>query len=183
MITSEMKTKGLPMNMPFPDPAPNPHAAPSDEPPRQQHRSRSAPRPDARLLLRLDGIFEGALGLLLLLSPATGLYTALALPGPASRPVVVAIGVLLLPLLPILWRAARAPQRAFVLALAGANGAGALLFVLWVVLDRAGFPAAGAGFPAAGAGFPAAGAGFLLGVAAILAALAALEARAAWSVL
>ena len=126
---------------------------------------RSGSLPSARLLLRIDGGFEAVLGALLILSPATGLYTALNLPNPASEPVVIVCGLLLLPLFPILWRAARAPQRHFVLALAAANGVAALLFALWVLVENKVF-------------YPA-GAAFVLAVAGVLALLAALQARAA----
>lgn len=109
-------------------------------------RSRAAWLPSARLLLRIDGVFEGVLGVLLILSPATGLYAALALPAPALRPVVVVVGVLLLPLLPILWRLSRAPQWRPLLALAGANSAGALALLVWVVFWHTAFHPAGTAF-------------------------------------
>lgn len=118
----------------------------------------------APLLLRIDGGFEAVLGVLLILSPATGLYTALDLPTPATQPVVVVVGLLLVPLLPVLWLASRAPRRRMLLALAGANGAGALVFLLWVLIWHAAFHPAGAAFVSI--------------VAAILALLAMLEARA-----
>src|SRR5262245_15076146 len=121
--------------------------------------------PSARFLLRIDGGFEAVLGALLILSPATGLYSALSLPNPATKPVVIVCGLLLLPLFPILWRAARAPQRRFVLALAAANGAGALVFALWVLVGNRTFHPAGAAF--------------VLAVAGVLAILAVLQARAA----
>jgi hypothetical protein len=107
-------------------------------------RSRAAWLPSARLLLRIDGVFEGVLGALLILSPATRLYARLAPPAPASQPVVVVVGVLLLPLLPILWRFSRAPQWQPLLALAGANSAGALALLVWVVFWHTAFHPAGA---------------------------------------
>lgn len=128
----------------------------------------------SRLLLRLDGAFEGVLGLCLVLSPVTGLYSSLQLPAPETQPVVVIVGLLLLPLLPILWKSARVPRRQFVLALAAANGAGAAAFVLWVLIWHNAFQPAGAVF--------------VLTVATILAILAALQACVAlvspseWSV-
>lgn len=121
--------------------------------------------PNARLLLRLDGVFEGLLGAILVVSPFVGLYDALALPEPASRPVVLIVGLLLLPLLPVLWRASHAPRRSFVRALAIANGAGAALFALWVLVWNAAFQPAGAIFT--------------LVVAAILAVLAILQVHVA----
>jgi hypothetical protein len=119
----------------------------------------------ARLLLRLDGVFEAVLGLCLVLSPVIGLYSAFQLPAPATKPVVVVVGLLLLPLLPILWRSSRAPRRQLVLALAAANGAGAAILVLWVLIGHRAFHPAGAVF--------------VLVAAAILVILATLQARAA----
>jgi hypothetical protein len=121
--------------------------------------------PGARLLLRIDAAFEAVLGLLLVLSPATGLYDALSLPNPATQPVVVICGLLLLPLLPILWLASRAPRRQLLVTLATIHGAGAVIFALWVL--------------AANSGFRPAGAAFTLAVAAMLAILALLQGRAA----
>lgn len=118
-----------------------------------------------RLLLRVDGAFEALLGALLLLSPLTGLYDALELPGPASRPVVVVVGLLLLPLLPLLWRESRAPRQQLLLMVATANGATALLFAMWVLLWNGTFNRAGASF--------------VLLAAAILAVLATLQTREA----
>jgi len=129
------------------------------------HPDRAGTLPSARLLLRVDGGFEAVLGVVLILSPATGLYRALNLPNPATKPVLIVCGLLLLPLFPILWRVARAPQRHFVLALAAANGVAALLFALWVLVENKVF-------------YPA-GAAFVLAVAGVLALLAALQARAA----
>jgi hypothetical protein len=119
----------------------------------------------ARLLLRVDGVFEAVLGLVLLASPITGLYAALALPSPAVKPVVVGLGILLVPLLPVLWLQSRDPRRQQVLGLATGNGLGALVFALWVLLWNRDFNTAGAAF--------------VLTVAGILAVLAALQARQA----
>jgi O-antigen/teichoic acid export membrane protein len=129
------------------------------------HDNGSSTVPGARLLLRADGLFEGMLGLLLISSPLTGLAGALDLPDPARTPVLVALGVLLLPVLPILWTASRAPGRQLIFTLAVANGAGSLIFTLWVLIWHATFHPAGAAF--------------VLVVAAILAILTALQARAA----
>jgi hypothetical protein len=98
----------------------------------------------ARFLLRIDGVLEGVLGALLILSPVIGHYAALSLPAPASQPILVVVGVLLLPLLPLLWRASHAPQWRPLFALAGANGAGALIFAGWVLFWHAAFHPAGA---------------------------------------
>lgn len=121
--------------------------------------------PGARLLLRGDALFEGVLGAALATSPVTGLYDLLHLPAPASRPVVVVCGLLLVPLLPLLWRGARAPKRRLLLLLATANGASALVFALWVLIWHGDFHTIGAIF--------------VLVVAGMLAILAALQARTA----
>jgi hypothetical protein len=121
--------------------------------------------PSARLLLRIDGAFEAALGLLLIASLATGLSSTLDLPAPAGRPVVAIVGILLVPLLPVLWRASRTPHRPFVLSLAAANGLGAAIFTGWVLIRHGAFHPAGATLAIA--------------LAAVLAVLAVLQARAA----
>jgi hypothetical protein len=128
--------------------------------------ARAGAFPRAPLLLRVDGGFEALLGVLLLLSPATGLYSALDLPHPATQPVVVIVGLLLVPLLPALWLASRAPRRPMMLVLAGANGAGALVLLLWVLIWHVAFHPVGAAFVAV--------------VAGILAVLAMLQTRAAF---
>jgi hypothetical protein len=117
---------------------------------------------DARPLLRIDGAFEATLGAFLLLRAATGLSSVVTLPYPATAPVVAIVGVLLLALLPLLWWISRSPQRWMVTTIAAANGAGAIIFALWVVIwDGA---------------FGAAGAALVLMVAGVLALLALLQA-------
>jgi hypothetical protein len=100
----------------------------------------------ARLILRIDALFEGVLGVVLATSALTGLSSALRLPAPAVEPVMIAVGIVLLPLLPLLWRAGRAPRGAFVRALAVANGVTALVCALWVLIGHGAFHAAGAVF-------------------------------------
>jgi hypothetical protein len=119
----------------------------------------------ARLVLRVDALFEGLLGLALLTSPLTGLYGALQLPAPAFEPVVIVVGILLLPLLPLLWWWAHSPRRPILRLLAAANGVTTLIFALWVLICHNAFTAAGALF--------------VLIVAGLLAALATLGARLA----
>lgn len=96
----------------------------------------------ARTLLRLDGTFEIALGLLLATSPLTGFHAARNLPAPATTPLVVGFGVLLVPVGIALWGASRGrgPGRSAIQGLALVNGAGAAIFALWVLLARASFP-------------------------------------------
>jgi hypothetical protein len=100
--------------------------------------------PRARLLLRIDGLFEAALGALLIVSALTGFSSTLGLPFPATDPVLIAAGLLLLPLLPLLWAHSHRPQRSLLRALAVGNGVGALFFILWVLIWHSKFHAAGA---------------------------------------
>lgn len=117
----------------------------------------------ARLILRIDGLFEGVLGVLLVLSPITGLASDLALPDPATTPVLVGLGALLLLVCAVLWIASRHPRPQFLRMLAIANGAGCLLFAGWVTIWHASFNHLGALF--------------VLTVAAILGILAVVQAR------
>ncbi|GEM_PF-6717338 len=54
-------------------------------------------------LLRLDGGIEAVIGLILVTSPISGIFQALRLPQPASRPMVVVVGIMLILLLPLFW--------------------------------------------------------------------------------
>jgi hypothetical protein len=98
-----------------------------------------------RLVLRIDALFELALGLVLAASPVTGLHDALQLPNAVSAPVVIGFGLLLLPIAAMVWSAARAeaPSEGFLALLAALNVGGALLALVWVVLGRDSFGAAG----------------------------------------
>jgi hypothetical protein len=100
----------------------------------------------ARLLIRLDGAFEAVLGVLLAVSPVTGFYGALDLPNPATKPIVVVFGLLLVPLLPVLWLISMNPERRQVCALAVANGVGALVFAGWILAWNGAFTPPGAVF-------------------------------------
>jgi hypothetical protein len=120
------------------------------------------------LLLRIDGSFEALLGALLICSAVTGLHRYLNLPDPPAGPVVLVVfGLLLLAVGPVLWQLSRTPRYQILLQLAVANGAGALILVLWVLGWNQSFSTAGAVLT--------------LVVAAVLASLAALQARAARS--
>jgi len=123
--------------------------------------------PGARALLRLDGVFEMTLGLLLATSPLTAFRAVQVLPTPASPPVVVGFGLLLIPVGFALWVAARGrgPKRSVVQALALVNGVGALIFALWVLIGHASFRSDAAIL--------------VLRIAVVLGALAAFQARAA----
>jgi hypothetical protein len=116
-------------------------------------------------LLRLDGGFEAVVGLLLLATQVTGLGWLLALPRPLTGPVALIAGLLLILLLPLLWRLSRRPSRRLLLALATANALGAVVLVLWVWRSNSTFHLAGALF--------------ILLVAGVLALLAVLQAGAA----
>jgi len=117
----------------------------------------------ARLVIRIDALFEGVLGAALATSLLTGLYSVLHLPAPAVEPIVIAVGILLLPLLPLLWRAGRAPRAPFLRTLAAANGVTALVVALWVLIWHSAFTAVGAVF--------------VLAVAGVLATLSVAQAR------
>lgn len=121
-------------------------SAPQD-PVRSNASSSAEPTgPRARFVLRIDGLFEALIGVLLLTSPVTGLFDAIRLPSPAVEPVVVVAGLPLLPLLPVLWRASRTPKRQALVTLAAANGLSAIVFCLWVAVWHSAFSAAGAAF-------------------------------------
>jgi hypothetical protein len=93
--------------------------------------------------LRLDGVFEIALGLLLATSPWTGLHAAMRLPPPAGVTLVVGLGVLLIPVGGWLILLARRWSAPIVMAIAIANAAGAVLFAVWLAASWAQFGAAG----------------------------------------
>lgn len=120
---------------------------------------------NAGILLRLDAGFEALLGAFLVGAAATGLYRWLDLPDPASQLALVVFGLLFLSFCPILWLLSRAPRQRLVLELALANGAGALILAMWVVIWNGNFHSTGAAF--------------VLVVAGILATLTLLEAAAA----
>jgi hypothetical protein len=165
MITAVMEIQEATMSArPPTGSTPSPSLAPRNSETRLDPE-RAAISPIAPLLLRVDGVFEAVLGVLLASSTLTGLYEVLDLPDPATRLVVVGFGLLLLPLLPILWRDSRSTQRRSVLALAGANGVGAIILALWVLIWHGAFHPAGATF--------------VLAVAGILGVLSVLQARAA----
>jgi peptidoglycan/LPS O-acetylase OafA/YrhL len=147
-------------------PAPLASSANMAKSPRNSETSEAAERYCARLLLQIDGSFEALFGAFLVCSAVTGLHRYLDLPDPpAGRVALVVFGLLFLALSPALWRLSRAPRPRILLQLAVANGAGALILVLWVLGWNRGFHPAGAVLTVV--------------VAAILASLAVLQARAA----
>jgi hypothetical protein len=100
-----------------------------------------------RTLLRVDAVFEFVLAVALIYIGLTGLDDDLGLPDPANTVVTAGFGVLLLPVGVALWLMARAketPQRWFVLGLAAANGLGALVFLLWLLVLGEDFGTGGA---------------------------------------
>lgn len=146
-------------------PSSSPTTTPSNaNGPRRSPAGIAAP-PSAQVLLRVDGVFEGVVGFVLILSPATGLASALALPARVATPIAIVVGLLLLALFPALWLLARSAQPRLVRALAMANGAGAVTLSLWVLIWHGAFRPAGAAF--------------VLCVAVILATLAVLQSLAA----
>jgi hypothetical protein len=93
------------------------------------------------LIVRADAAFEALLGVVLIVAGATGALDAADFPHPVGRPLIVATGVVLLPLAFVIWRL---PPRAETLhALALGNIATALLGAIWLAL-ASGFSAQGA---------------------------------------
>lgn len=90
-----------------------------------------------------DGLFELALGLTLATSPLTGLLGRLALAAPATPPLIVGFGLLLLPVgLGLLAVSRRRPPEV-VVGLAAANAAGAVVLAGWLLWRWQEFGAAG----------------------------------------
>jgi hypothetical protein len=93
------------------------------------------------LIVKADAVFEVALGVVLIGGGATGALAATDFPQPVGRPLVIATGVVLLPLGLIIWRLPPAPETLRALALG--NMLTALLGALWLVL-ASGFSTQGA---------------------------------------
>ena len=96
-------------------------------------------RPLVAWTLWSDGVFELALGVLLASAPLTGLLDAFGLPAPAWPPVVVGFGLVLLPVGAGLVALSGRWTEDLVRTLGLVNGAGALLFAIWLVWAWAGF--------------------------------------------
>jgi hypothetical protein len=92
----------------------------------------------ARIVLRADAAFEALLGLFLVAGALTGGLDASDFPSPVGRPVVLAVGVVLLVLAWAIWT-----HRIGVAALAAGNALSAALGVAWLV-GVSGFSTAGA---------------------------------------
>jgi hypothetical protein len=111
-----------------------------------QSRPRSSPHAAVAAALRADGVFEAALGLVLVTGPATGLLDSLDLP--AADGIVVAFGALLLPLAVVLWAWA-ARERPFagpVGALAAVNGITGAMLAVWILVRADATAVPGAAF-------------------------------------
>jgi hypothetical protein len=91
-----------------------------------------------------DGVFEIALGLLLATIPLTGLEHQMRLPPPANTGVIVAAGLLLIPLGATLLALASIAPRRLVLALAAGNVVSAAVLAGWLVALWPHFAPAGA---------------------------------------
>jgi hypothetical protein len=98
------------------------------------------------LIVKADAAFEALLGVVLIVAGATGALDAADFPHPVGGPLVVAAGVVLLPLALIIWRLPPAPETLRALALG--NVAAALLGAIWLAL-ASGFSAQGAAVTAA----------------------------------
>ena len=93
------------------------------------------------LIVRADAAFEALLGVVLIVGVSTGALDSADFPHPVGRPLIVATGVVLLPLALVIWRLPPAPETLRALALV--NMLTALLGALWLVL-ASGFSAQGA---------------------------------------
>jgi hypothetical protein len=114
---------------------------------------------DAGTLVRIDAVFEGVLGTVLVAGAASGGLGADDFPQPVGVAVVAVVGCLLLVLAVFLWRGG-----ASVMALAVGNAVTAAVVVIWLL---------------AADGFSTAGTWVLAVTIAGLAALAAAQAREA----
>ena len=90
-----------------------------------------------------DGLFELTLGVALATSTLTGLLGRLALPAPATPPVAVGFGLLLLPIGFALLALSRRRPTATAVGLAGANIAGAAVLGGWLLWRWQEFAGAG----------------------------------------
>ena len=109
------------------------------------------------MLVKLDALFEGVLGVVLLLAAVTGAVDSSDFPRPVGTAVLVIAGWLLLTLCGLIWSG-----RIELRALALGNAAGALLGLLWLL--------AADGWSAAGAAIVGVTAGALAVLAAVQAA-------------
>ena len=110
-----------------------------------------------RRAVRVDGVFEAALGALLLAGAAAGFLGADDFPSPVGATLIGAFGAALLAVAAMLWRLGGRPVEARLLrTLAAANLATAAAAVAWLL---------------AASGFSSAGAALTLATAACLAAL------------
>jgi len=114
-----------------------------------------------RRIVRVDSLFEAALGLVLVAGALTGRLDGADFPAPVGTPLIAVLGCALVAVGLILWLLARRPVPARLLrALAGANLATAVAAVAWVLLAP---------------GFSTGGAALTLAVAVCLAALATVQ--------
>jgi hypothetical protein len=121
----------------------------------------------ARAIVRLDGVFEAVLGLVLIVEGTVGLLDSSDFPSPVGTPIIVVFGLLLVGLGVVLWwLASSARVTRLLVALAAANAVTAVLAVVWLV---------------AGNGFSAMGTALIVATAAALAALAAVQLFVAWA--
>jgi hypothetical protein len=111
--------------------------------------------------VRADGLFETALGLVLVAGGAAAWLGPSDFPGPVGRPVIVAFGVALLGVGIVLWRLAETVD---LRTLAAANTVTAVAALVWCLVAS---------------GFSVAGVALTIATAAALALLAAVQLRVA----
>lgn len=105
------------------------------------------------LIIALDGVFELVLGVLLITAAAASPSDALVMAGPASRPIIIGFGVLLLPAGVVLLAVWRRLSTLMLRGLAVVNAASGLVIGAWLMTSWAGFSQLGralAGVTAAG---------------------------------
>jgi hypothetical protein len=90
----------------------------------------------ARLVLRLDAVFAGVVGIVLALSTWDGLYDALLLPKPSPALLAQVGGIAIAAFAYLLWLAGDSEplRRPVATAAAAANGGAAVAIGLWLVL-------------------------------------------------
>ena len=116
---------------------------------------------NGRTIVRVDGLFEAALGVVLLSGALTGALGAGDFPAPVGAPLIAAFGIALLGVAVVLWLLTRGPVAPRLLrVLAAANLTTAAAAVVWLL---------------AASGFSSAGAALTLATAACLAALGAAQ--------
>ena len=121
-------------------------------------------------IVRADGLFEAALGLVLIVGAATGWLDSGDFPSPVGTALIVVVGVGLIALGAILWRVATGAVSQLLRHLAVGNSVSAAAAIVWRV--------AAEGFSDAGSAIVLVTAGGLLALAAVQLAATPMAGRA-----